>query len=501
MLTTRRPRNQTQKAFNPTADNLGSRVVNGAAFTFLGIGLRTAVTVGSMAILARLLTPADFGHLAMATVITELAAIFANFGFGAILIQRLRISRIQIDTMHWSAVALGVILTVLVFGLSFFASLFFDDPTVGPLLRVLCLAFILEELSMVPRSLMSRRMQFKLDFYVQCGMLFARAGTSIAMALNGWGVWSLVGGALAGSLVQTIAYQAITGYWPRFRFSIVFLKSTWRTNGGYFGNGVLFYINANLDFILIGKTLGATLLGQYQNARSLTDEIRARMVQPVQRVLFPAFSAIQNDTLRFQDGILRSGRLLALAFIPVGFGIAAVAPELVWVLYGEQWLPMIPILQIISIATGLIAPTHIGSPIFNATNRVGLSFKLYLIATVIAAVLMMLGSYWGLMGVAWSRLLIALVGLVFFRISLKLVDLGSKHIWQIMGGPCVAAGVMWGLIGLAREPVVSWTATRPLQLAVLIGLGVVIYVLTCLLIAPAHVRDAKDVMNKLRPGR
>ena len=501
MLTTRRPRNQTQKAFNPTADNLGSRVVNGAAFTFLGIGLRTAVTVGSMAILARLLTPADFGHLAMATVITELAAIFANFGFGAILIQRLRISRIQIDTMHWSAVALGVILTVLVFGLSFFASLFFDDNKVGPLLRVLCLAFILEELSMVPRSLMSRRMQFKLDFYVQCGMLLARAGTSIAMALNGWGVWSLVGGALAGSLVQTIAYQWITGYWPRFRFSVVFLKSTWRTNGGYFGNGVLFYINANLDFILIGKTLGATLLGQYQNARSLTDEIRARMVQPVQRVLFPAFSAIQNDTLRFQDGILRSGRLLALAFIPVGFGIAAVAPELVWVLYGEQWLPMIPILQIISIATGLSAPTYIGSPIFNATNRVELSFKLYLIATVIAAVLMMLGSYWGLMGVAWSRLLIAVVGLVFFRISLKLVDLGSKHIWQIMGGPCVAAGLMWGLIGLAREPVVGWTATRPLQLAILIGLGVLIYMLTCLLVAPAHVRDAKDVMTKLRPGR
>ena len=501
MLTLRRPRNPTQKAFSPTADNLGSRVVNGAAFTFLGIGLRTAVTVGSMAVLARLLTPADFGHLAMATVVTELAAIFANFGFGAILVQRLRISRIQIDTMHWSAVALGVVLTMAVFALSFVASAFFQDDKVGPLLRVLCFAFILEELSMVPRSLMSRRMQFKLDFYVQCAMLLARAGTSIWMALTGWGVWSLVGGALAGSVVQTVAYQAITGYWPRFRFSTVFLRSTWRTNGGYFGNGILFYVNANLDFMLIGKTLGATLLGQYQNARSLTDEIRARMVQPVQRVLFPAFSAIQNDPLRFQDGILKSGRLLALAFVPVGFGIAAVAPELVWVLYGEQWLPMIPILQIISIAVGLTAPTHIGAPIFNATNRVGLSFKLYFIATVIAAVLMLVGSYWGLMGVAWSRLLIALIGLVFFRISLGLVSMNSRHIWQIMGGPCIGAGLMWGLISIAREPVVNGTADRPAQLAILIALGVAGYVLTSLVASPAHVRDAKEVVAKLRPGR
>ncbi len=464
----------------------------------MGIGLRTAITIGSMAVLARLLTPADFGHIAMATVITELAAVFANFGFGAILVQRLRISRIQIDTMHWSALALGLILTTLVFALSFFAALFFEDEQVGPLLRVLCLAFILEELTMVPRSLLARRMQFKFDFYVQSGMLIARASVSILMALGGWGVWSLVGGALVGSLVQAIAYQALTRYWPRFKFSAVFLRSTWRTNGGYFGNGILFYINANLDFLLIGKTLGATLLGQYQNARSLTDEIRARMVQPVQRVLFPAFSAIQNDPARFQDGILRSGRLLALAFIPVGFGIAAVAPELVRVLYGAQWLPMIPVLQVISIATGLSAPTYIGSPIFNATNRVELSFKLYLISTIIAAVFMLVGSYWGLMGVSWSRLAIAAVGLVFFRIALGLVNMNVTHLWQIMGGPTIAAGLMWGLIGIVRHPLNDWTADQVIQLPLLVGFGVIAYVAASLVLSRAHVRDAIDAASKLR---
>ena len=98
-----------QRAFRPKPDDLGRSVAQGAALTFLGIGIRTAITFGSMAVLARLLTPADFGHVAMATVVTELAALFANFGFGAILIQRLRISRIQIDTMFWSACVLGVL--------------------------------------------------------------------------------------------------------------------------------------------------------------------------------------------------------------------------------------------------------------------------------------------------------------------------------------------------------------------------------------------------------
>ncbi|HAL39728.1 MAG TPA: lipopolysaccharide biosynthesis protein [Polaromonas sp.] len=498
MTTSQRPRNRVQKAFRPTADDLGRRVVNGAAFTFLGIGLRTAITVGSMAVLARVLTPADFGHIAMATVVTELAAVFANFGFGSILIQRLRISRIQIDTMHWSAVGLGAILTVLVFGLSFFASHFFQDEMVGPLLRILCLSFILDELTMVPRSLLARRMQFKLDFYVQSGILLARAGTAIVMALNSMGVWSLVGGALAGMIVQSCAYQALTGYWPRLKFSTLFLKSTWRTNGGYFGNGILFYVNANVDFLLVGRMLGATLLGQYQNARSLTDEIRVRMVQPVQRVLFPAFSAIQNDADRFRDGILRSGRLLALTFTPMGFGVAAVAPELVRVLYGEQWLPMIPILQVISIASGLGAAASIGSPIFNATNRVGLSFNLYFIQTLLAIAFMLFGSQWGLMGVVWSRLALAAVGLIFFRISLGLVNMRTPHIWQIMGSPCIAAGLMWWLLGMARGWVQTWVTSSAAQLGCLIGIGVAFYVATSLLISPQHVRDAKEVISKLR---
>jgi len=498
MTALQRSRSRVQQAFRPVSDDLGRRVVTGATFTFLGIALRTTITVGSMAVLARLLTPADFGHIAMATIVTELAAVFANFGFGSILIQRLRITRIQMDTMYWSALGLGLILTSVVFGLSFVSSHFFQDAMIGPLLRVLCLSFIFEELTTVPRSLLARRMRFKQEFYVQTSMMLARAGTAIAMALNGFGVWSLAGGALAGSVVQVLAYQTLTGYHPRLKFDLTFLKSTWRTNGGYFGNGILFYVNANLDFLIIGRTLGASMLGQYQNARSLTDEVRVRMVQPLQRVLFPAFSAIQNDADRFRDGILRSGRLLALAFVPMGFGLAAVAPELVRVLYGEQWLPMIPILQVISIATGLGAPASIGSPIFNATNRVGLSFQLYLISTILTIAFMLFGSQWGLMGIAWSRLALAAVGLVFFRISLGLVNMRSEHIWQIMGTPTIAAGLMWWMLGMTRDAMQPWLLGSAAQLACLIILGMASYVAVSLLISQQHVRDVKEVGSKLR---
>jgi PST family polysaccharide transporter len=487
-----------QRAYYPSSANLGRRVVDSAAFTFLGIAIRTGITIGSMAILARLLTPADFGHIAMATVVTELAALFANFGFGYILIQRSKIARIQIDTMFWAALGLGVLLTCVVFVMSFFAGYFFDDPLVGTLLRVLCLTFILEELTVVPRSLMARMMLFRADFAVQAMMLVFRAGTAVLMAMNGYGVWSLVGGALAGGIFQTLAYNWIVGFRPRRRFDGRFLASTWRTNGGYFGNGILFYINANLDIVLVGRLLGATSLGFYQNARSLTDEVRIRMVQPVQRVLFPAFSAIQNEPERFREGILRSGRLLAVVFMPVGFGIAAVAEELVPLLYGEQWLAMIPILQVIAIGSGVGAAASVGSPIFNATDRLGLSFRLFLASTVIAAITTLIGSHWGLMGIAYAKWIITTVALVFFRIALGLVQLRWAHLLNIIGAPFACALLMFGAVMLAREPVHAVIPGLPWRFACLVLLGAAIYGASVLIACRSHLADLMIVLRKLR---
>lgn len=487
-----------QRAFRPFNSDLGRRVVDSAAFTFLGIAFRTGITLGSMAILARLLTPADFGHVAMATVVTELAALFSNFGFGYILIQRSKIARIQIDTMFWAALGLGVFLTFAVFAMSFFAGRFFDDPLVGSLLRALCVTFILEELAVVPRSLMARMMLFRADFAVQTMMLFFRAGTAVLMAMNGFGVWSLVGGALAGGMFQTAAYTWIVGFRPRLRFNGRFLASTWRTNGGYFGNGILFYINANLDIVLVGRLLGATALGHYQNARSLTDEVRIRMVQPVQRVLFPAFSAIQNEPGRFSEGILRSGRLLALVFMPVGFGIAAVAEELVPLLYGEQWLAMIPVLQVIAIGSGVGAAASVGSPIFNATDRLGLSFRLYLMSTVIAVMVTVIGSHWGLMGIAYAKWVITVVALAFFRVALGLVQLRWRHLFNMIGAPFACALVMFGVVLLARDAVHAEVAALPWRLACLVLLGAAVYGAGTLLTCRSHVADVMLILRKFR---
>ncbi|MFZ4288417.1 lipopolysaccharide biosynthesis protein [Variovorax sp. HJSM1_2] len=500
-LTSGRRASLVRRAFFPSSNNLSQRVVHGAAFTFLGIAIRSGVTIGSMAVLARLLTPADFGHIAMATLVTELAALFSNFGFGSILIQRARLSRLQIDTMFWAALLLGVMLSVVVFGLSFVSQLVFDNALVGELLRALCIVFIFEELTVVPRSLLARLMLFRADFAVQAIMILLRAGVSVLFAMQGAGVWSLVAGSIAGAVAQSVLYLIVGGYWPRLRFNAAFLRETWHTNSSYFGNGLLFYLNSNLDLMLIGRALGASSLGIYQNARSLTQEINTRMAQPLQRVLFPAFAQVQNEPERFRDGIARSGRLLTFALAPVGFGLAAVADEIVPLLYGDQWIEMVPVLQVFALGAGLTIAASINASIFNAKNRVGLAFKLYLANVAINVILIVVASRWGMMGIAYAKLALGLIGLVILRVAMGLVQMDSRDLWRMVAPPCAAAALMLAGITLVRPLVYQVLDPTALRLAALVIFGMLSYGVFVLLGARTHVNDARDVIAMLRGKR
>jgi len=490
-----RRRTLVQRAFRHRGDDLRRRVVHGASFTFVGIFLRTAITVGSMSILARLLTPADFGHVAMATVVTEFAMLFATFGFGPTLIQQVRVTRIQLDTVFWAALALGGLISASVFGLSFYSELLFADQIAGELLRVLCLTFVLEELTVVPSSLLSRLFMFRQLLIVQVVQLVCRAGTAVLLAWYGLGVWSLVGGALIGNFAQWAAFASIVNFRPRLRFSWSFLASTWQTNASYFGGGILFYLNANVDLLIIGRTMGATSLGYYQNARSLADEIRARIAMPLHGIMFPVFSAVQNDLPRFQDGVKRSGRLLALLVVPIGFGVAAVAEELVPVFYGNQWLTMVPILQIIAAGAGIRAATTISGPIYNATNRVGLGLRLNALYSILLVTSIVIGIRWGVIGVAYALLLGAAFSVVMFRMALGLIKLGTADLWGILGAPLIAALTMAAALMVIRPGLAGLVPEVAVRLVCLVVAGAVIYTGIVLLIARRYVADVVEAIE------
>lgn len=253
-------------------------------------------------------------------------------------------------------------------------------------------------------------------------------------------------GSLAGSIIGTLLMVSAIRYRPRLRFHRQYLLSTWKTSSSYMGNTVLYYLNMNSDLLLIGRQFGASALGYYQNARSLTDEVRGRIAMPLQRVLFPAFSSLQADQVRLQHSVLRSGRLLAAIICPIGIGLSAVATEIVPVLYGEQWLPMIPILSLLGISAALRGSTAIGSSLFNSQNRVPLAFRYNIIYTALLLCSILFAMPYGLNVVALAIAANSLFSVFVFRVALGLIGLGTSHLLHILARPFIAALLMWAAI-------------------------------------------------------
>lgn len=487
-----------RNAFVLASEDVGSRVLSGAGFTFLVTALRTLLTIGSTAILARLLTPADFGYLAMATVVTEFAALFSQFGFSNILVQRRVITRLQLDTVFWASFGLGAVLALIVFLLSFFADWLFKEPISGELLRVLCLTFLVNNLTTVPWALLLRRMQFRTEFWIQLGTISLRSVVAIVFAWLGFGVWSLVIGSLSGVLMNVLLAFIAVPYMPRLRFHMRYLTSTWRTSGAYFGGGLLFYAHMNVDLLMIGRQLGAVPLGYYQNARSLTDEVRSRIAIPLQHVLFPAFSSIQSEPERLRQLVMRGGSLIAAVIIPVGFGAAAVSEEIVPVLYGDQWLAMIPVLSMLGYSTGLKGAVAIGTPLFNSQDKVALNLRYSIISTILMVVGVVVTLPYGINAVAASIAVTSTYALLPFGVGLSLIGLRWRDEFRMLGPPALAASLMWLAIWLVRPWTVSLGIDLFARLMLHIVFGALVYAILLHAISRSYLYEFLALVRRFR---
>lgn len=485
-----------RRSFVLDSEDLGRRVTNGASYMLAGMLLRTFIIFGSMPILARLLTPADFGYVAMATVVTELAGLLGSFGLTNILIQRKTISRLQLDTVFWASVAVGSTLTILVFLSSFLTKWVFTNEQSGELLRWLCLNFLISSFNAPHYAILSRLMRFKTEFWINISSTAMRSISAILFAYFGFGSWSLVGGGLVSLFVAMLLIQIAVPYRPRFKFHFAYIRSTWRTSGSYLGGGFLYYINANLDLLLIGRQLGATTLGYYQNARSLTDEVRARIAWPLQRVLFPAFSSVQHDQNRMQQSVLRSSRLLAAVVCPIGFGLSAIAADLVPVLYGDQWLAMIPVLSMLGISTALKGSTATASSIFNSKNRVGLALSYNVIGTLLMILAITVTLPFGLLAVATAIAIHSLWSVLMLRIGFGLIGLNIRHVLQVLAFPVIASLLMWaGIFGIGKLAAEIHLSLMELGLKVIAG--VVIYVVSLHLLSREYVIEFVGIAKRL----
>lgn len=357
--------------------SLKSQAVSGIKWTTLSTIVTTIVQFLQLFILARLLRPEDFGLMAMVTVIIGFAQAYADLGVSAAIVQRNDATPFELSSLYWLNVISGVLLFTLMCAISPLVASFFHEPLVKPLMVLVSLSFIITPFGTQFQMLLQKHLFF--DYLARLDMITSIFGMLIIsiLAWNGYGVWALVWGALLSTLLGTaLLIQIGWRQWPpMFHFKLIDIKGYLSFGLYQMGERTINYFNSRVDQLLIGYLLGAQALGYYSFAFNLVMQPQMRINPILTRVAFPIFSKVQNDIERLQRGYLQLIKMLCITNAPLLFGMVVIAPLAVPIIFGNQWIPAIGVVQILSIYTFI---RSIGNPVGSlllANGRADLGFK------------------------------------------------------------------------------------------------------------------------------
>ncbi|UCH51234.1 MAG: MOP flippase family protein [Chloroflexota bacterium] len=365
------------------------------------------------AILARLLTPEDFGIVGMAAIFTGLVATVNELGLNAAIIQRKELSESHLATSFWAIMAMGI----LIFGIAIlaapFVARFFGKDIVAPVVILSSSGFLIGSLGVVQGSLLIKGMLFKQLAATEIGATIISGTAATVMAFAGFGVWSLALKGVIFSFASVVLLWLVCSWRPSIHFSLESFKQLFGFSVKVTGTRVVNYFQANVDYMVVGKLFGAYSLGIYSLAYRLITMPLTKISSIVTRVTFPAYSSIQDDDLRLRRGYLKEIAYISLVTFPALTGLFAVAPEFIRVIYGEKWVSAILPLRILCIV-GVVKSigTTVGS-IHYSKGRADIALKWNISKFVILTGGIFAGSRYGIVGVATA---IAIVTAALFPI-------------------------------------------------------------------------------------
>jgi O-antigen/teichoic acid export membrane protein len=468
-----------------------------------GIYITIFTQVSRMAVaivLARLLTPADYGLAAMAFVCTSFVLSLSDASLGQALVQRATIDELDRSTVFWTTFAIGIALTIIGFLTSGLVADLFHDPAVQPLVAVLSLSFVLSSLQMTQASLFQREMLFKLTALRFTVAVIVSSIVGLTAALLGAGAWALIAQQIAFTASSTVALWMASPWRPRFIFSWTRLRRLGGFGLNVMGSRLLGDVSTNADTFLVARYLGSAAVGVYSVAFNLMTLPIARLILPIQDSLFPAYARIQEDKARVARIWHRTNAVTVALVAPAMVGLAVLAPEFVNVVLGSRWAAAAPVLRI-------LAPVAIGQSLISLSNTLLLGidrsttvFRLSLTYTTLVVVGFVLGVHWGLTGIAVA-LAIAMYVVTAADLYVTAVALGApvRDVLRSLSGPIEATAVMALALFGAKWALSPYELPTWLELIALVAVGGLVYVPACLLrVAP--VRAELGRVRRLRPA-
>lgn len=460
-----------------------------------------AISLLSFVALSRLLDPEAFGLVAMASVFTAFVQIFLDQGFGAAIVQRADVEQEHLDTAFWTSVLTGILMAVGALAAADLVAGFFQEPRLAPVLSWLSLSFILGGLSSTQLAILQREFAFKSLAARSLSATAVGGVVGVSMALAGFGVWSLVGQILVSGLAGVIVLWRASDWRPGFNFSRKHFTELFTFGISIIGNKTLIFFNRRSDDFLIGYFLGATMLGYYTIGYRLL-LVMIRLVTGITNtVAFPTFSRLQHKPEQMRRAFYNVTQYTSLLAFPVFIGLALLAPELIPALFGEQWAPSIPVMQILALIGILQSLLVFNGTVIKACGKPSWLLGIMLLTSVCSVIGFLLAVRWGIVAVAASLVIVGyLLAPVSYIAVRRLIQINIRtYLWQF-AAPLSASLVMVAVIVGLKYLLERQALNLYLQLSIYLTAGVVTYLLVILLTAPSLARQVLELVSLAFPS-
>jgi PST family polysaccharide transporter len=430
-------------------------------------------------VVARTLTPADYGLYAMATMFLGLVGLLSEFGIGTSVVMLRDLADEQVAQINALAVMLGIAAFSLSCALAVPLGRFFAAPELPAVVIGLSTAFVITAFRVVPYSLLQKELRFKWIAFVDGTQTLVTSIGMVVFALYGFKYWTFVVGALLGAIVSTALVLISRRHqfaWPRPRSltrAITFSRQ-------YVVAGLAYYVSSSADLFVAGKMLGHVSLGVYSFASTLATMLPDKIAALMTSVTPSIFSSVQTESVALRRYLLSLTEGIALITFPAALGLAFVADDLVTVVLGEKWRSMVAPLQILAAYAAFRSIAPLPATVLTAIGEMRFVMWNQILAAVLLPAAFYLGSRWGAVGIAtgWAVAHPAL-RLLIYRRAFRRIDLSA---WQYLavlspalGGSLLMLLAIWTLSG-ALSAVLPSSARLGIQVLA----GIVVYALAIL---------------------
>lgn len=456
--------------------NLKSKTISAIAWNALGNVFRQAAHLTTLIVLAKYLSPGEFGLFSIAMVFVVFMQILNDMGLANAVIFLDSPKQRMLSSIFYFNIVIGSALSLLLYLMAEPLALFFDEPDLKNLLQVISVSFIIAAVSLVPKALSEKRLFFRRIMAVEVVSWGLGAGSAIAVAVFGGGIYSLAALSLVTAVSSAFLFWVFAGWRPSVVFSFQDIKDVWRYTANLTGFNMINYFARNADNFLVGKFIGSSALGLYSIAYNIMLYPLQNISRVIVRVLFPAFSVVKNDNPRLKGAYLKAISFIAMVTFPLMMGLLATAESFVGVVFGDKWEGLAILLMILA-PIGMIQSivTTVGS-IFTAKGTTGKMFKLGAANSFVIVLAFVLGLPFGVTGVAFSYFVANVIMLYpnlkfsWDQLELSVVEGLGRTLPYLLSSMAMA-----GLVKLLEGSSLVLGLNAYLQLLLLVGGGVVSY--------------------------